>query len=153
MAYMDNFHELDALRKEMDHIFDSMGGTWTLPFSRISFLPGRAARNYPLINVNEDKDAYYIEALAPGVDPDSMEVAVAGSTLSIAGEKNMKSADINPEAYHRNERAAGKFVRTIELPNEVDAGKVKADYKNGLILVTLPKSEKAKPKQISVNVA
>ena len=153
MAFTDNFHELDALRREMDRIFDSMGGTWSFPFSQISFLPGRAARSYPLINVNEDKDAYYIEALAPGVDPDSMDVSVVGNTLSIAGEKNMKSPDIKPEAYHRNERAAGKFVRTLELPNEVDSGQVKADYKNGLLLVTLPKSEKAKPKQISVNVA
>ena len=153
MAYMDSFHDLDALRKEMDRIFDSMGGTWTFPFSRISFLPGRAARGYPLINVNEDKDAYYIEALAPGVDPNSMDVSISGNTLSIAGEKNVKSPDTKPEAYHRNERAVGKFVRTIELPNEVDAEKVKADYKNGLLLVTLPKSEKAKPKQISVNVA
>ena len=153
MAYMDNFYELDALRKEMDKIFDSMGGAWTFPFSKISFLPGKAARSYPLINVNEDKDAYYIEALAPGVDPTSMDVSVVGNTLSIAGEKNMKSSDIKPEAYHRNERAAGKFIRTLELPNEVDAGKVKADYKNGLLLVTLPKSEKAKPKQISVNIA
>ena len=150
MAYWDSFPKLDELHKEMDHVFENFG-TWRLPFSRISFLPGRAARSYPLINVNEDKDNYYIEALAPGVNPKTLDVSVTGSILSIAGEKNI-AGNVKPEAYHRNERAVGKFVRTVELPNEVEETKVKADYKNGLLLVILPKAEKAKPKKIAVNV-
>jgi HSP20 family protein len=59
---------------------------------------------------------------------------------------------VTADAYHRNERAAGRFTRTIELPVQVDAGKVQADYRNGLLLVTISKSEAAKPKQIQVNV-
>jgi HSP20 family protein len=78
---------------------------------------------------------------------------VAGETLTLSGEKPRAPGEIKPEAFHREERAAGKFVRSIELPVDVDETKVKAEYKNGLLLINLPKSEKAKPKQISVQVA
>jgi HSP20 family protein len=76
-----------------------------------------------------------------------------GNTLSIAGEKRRVAGDVKPEAFHRSERATGKFVRHIELPVEVDENKVQADYKNGLLTVTLPKTERAKPKQIAVQVS
>lgn len=86
------------------------------------------------------------------LDPQSLEVTVQNGTLRIAGEKTPIKADIQPEAYHRAERGAGRFVRTMTLPTEIDADKVKAEYKNGLLLLTLPKHEKAKPKQIAVAV-
>ncbi len=78
---------------------------------------------------------------------------MVGHTLTISGEKRRHPEDIKPEAFHRSEREAGRFRRSIELPLEVDAAKVKADYRTGLLLVTLPKSERAKPKQIPVQVA
>jgi HSP20 family protein len=93
-----------------------------------------------------------VEALAPGVDPKTLELSVLHGTLTIKGEKP-GLAQVSAEAYHRNERAAGRFVRAIELPVAVNAAGVHADYKNGLLLVTLPKSEAAKPKQIPISVA
>jgi HSP20 family protein len=120
---------------------------------RTAFLPGRAAREYPLINLYEDPDNLYLEALAPGADPGSFNISAVEDTLTISGEKPRVAGDVNPEAFHREERAAGKFVRSIELPVGIDEDKVNAQYKNGLLLVTLPKSEKAKPRQISVQVA
>ncbi len=119
---------------------------------RSAFLPGRAARQYPLVNLSEDRGHIYIEALAPGVDPASIEVSVMRNVLTISGEKRRLPQDLRPEALHRSERAAGKFVRSIELPIEIDAGQVKAEYKHGLLMVTLPKAAAAKPKQISVSV-
>jgi HSP20 family protein len=104
------------------------------------------------VNLSEDKDKLYVEALAPGVDPKTLDLSVVQGTLTITGEKP-GLVQVSAEAYHRNERAAGRFVRTIELPAEVDAEKVHADYRNGLPLATLPKSEKARPKQIPINVA
>ena len=147
------FDEFDVLRREVERAFEGYGlDRWRWPFSRISFLPGLAARAYPLVNLSEDADNLYVEALAPGVDPESLDIAVQQDTLRIAGEKQPISEDIELEAFHRNERNAGKFVRTIGLSTVVDADKVSADYKNGLLLVTLPKTEAAKPKQITVNV-
>ena len=151
MADWNPWQSLEALRREINHVFDE-NGSRREPFSRAAFLPGRAARHYPLINLYEDKEAVYVEALAPGIDPSTLNLSVQGNTLSISGEKRRVAGDVQPEAFHRSERATGKFMRHIELPVEVDENKVRADYKHGLLNVTLPKVEKAKPKQIAVQV-
>ena len=142
---------LDTLRREIDRVFNETGSRRE-PFFRTAFLPAQAARRYPLINLYEDKNTVYVKARAPGLDPDTVHLSVVGHTLSIAGEKRRVAGDVQPEAFHRSERATGKFVRHIELPVEVDEGKVQAEYTNGLLTVTLPKAEKAKPKQIVVQV-
>jgi len=151
MAELNPWQTLEALRRELDRVFDE-SGTRNEPSFRTAFLPGRAARRYPLTNLYEDKDAVYLEALAPGVDPATLDVSVVGNTLSITGEKRRVAEDVKPEAFHRSERATGKFVRHLQLPVEVDENTVHADYKDGLLMVTLPKVEKAKPKQIAVQV-
>ena len=106
-----------------------------------------------MINLLEDKDNLYVEALTPGVDPQSLNVTVMQNRLTVSGEKSGIDADIKPEAFHRNERASGKFVRTFDLPVEVNEGGIQAEYKNGLLSIALPKAEKAKPRQINVRVA
>jgi HSP20 family protein len=151
MADWHPWQTLDMLRREIDRVFNETGSR-SEPFFHTAFLPGQAARRYPLINLYEDQDTVYVEALAPGVDPDTMQLSVVGNTLSIAGEKHRVAGDVHPEAFHRSERATGKFVRQIELPVEVDEEKVQAEYTNGLLTVTLPKAAKAKPKQIAVQV-
>jgi HSP20 family protein len=144
--------DFEALRREIESVFENaMEGK--RPFARFAFLPGAAARAYPLMNVAEDSDNVYVEALAPGLNPDTLEVSVLDNTLRVAGEKPPISEDVKPEAFHRSERSAGRFVRTMALPVGVDAGKVQAEYKNGLLLLTLPKAEEAKPKKIAVSVS
>jgi HSP20 family protein len=152
MAEWNPWQGLDVLRREVDRAFDDFGFR-TEPAFRSAFLPGRAARRYPLVNVHEDRDHVYVEALAPGVDATSLNLTVVRNTLTISGEKRRITGDVKSEAFHRSERSTGKFVRSIELPVEVNEDEIKADYKNGLLLITLPKAEKARPKQISVNVA
>ena len=151
MAELGPWQTLEALRRELDRVFDETG-TRNEPFFRTAFLPGRAARRYPLTNLYEDKDTLYLEALAPGVDPATLDLKVVDNTLSIVGEKRRVAGDVKPEAFHRSERATSKFVRHLQLPVEVDEDKIRADYKDGLLIVTLPKAEKAKPKQIAVQV-
>jgi HSP20 family protein len=146
------WNNMEALRREIDRAFAQFDFR-PAPSFHTAFLPGRAARRYPLINLHEDRDMVYVEALAPGVDPASLELSVVDHTLTISGEKQRHPEAIKPEAFHRSEREAGRFTRAIELPREVDAANVKADYRNGLLLVTLPKAERAKPKQITVQVA
>jgi HSP20 family protein len=142
---------MEALRRDIERAFGN-AGVANEPFSRVAFLPGRAARRYPLINLYEDRDHVYVEALAPGVDVESLALTVIGKVLSISGEKRRTPDNIPPEAFHRDERAAGKFVRTVDLPVEVDADQVKAAYQHGLLMVTLAKAAAAKPKQITVTV-
>ena len=141
------FRELDALRQEVERAFDSYGRP-----RQPSLFRGLPS-HYPLLNVSEDKDNVYVEALAPGVDAETLEVTVVRDTLRLSGEKQALSDDIKPEAYHRNERSAGKFVRTLTLPVEVDGDQVTAEYRNGVLHITLAKVEAAKPKQIEVAVS
>jgi len=151
MANGNGWNNMEALRHQIDRAFEQ----WHMrpePFFQTAFLPGRAARSYPLINLYDEQDSLYVEALAPGIDPASMELTVVSQTLTMTGEKRRLPDDIKPEAFHRSERAASGFRRSIDLPLEVDAARVQAEYRNGLLLVTLPKSERAKPKQIPVQV-
>lgn len=152
MAEWNPFQDIDALRREIDRAFEgfSFGES---PSQRVAFLPGQGPRRYPLINLLEDKDNLYIEALTPGVDPQSMSVTVVQNRLILSGEKTRVPVDVKPEAFHRNERASGKFIKTLDLPMEVNSEKIEAAYKDGLLIITLPKAEKAKPKQIKVQVA
>jgi HSP20 family protein len=152
MAQWNPWQEIEVLRRGIDRAFEQSGVPLPSPF-RSAFLPGRGAREYPLVNLYDDKDSVYIEALAPGLDPASVNVSVVRNTVTLSGEKPRVPTEVKPEAFHREERAAGKFVRSLELPSEVDADKVKAEYKNGLLLVTLPKAESAKARQIRVQVA
>jgi HSP20 family protein len=150
--FWNPWNSMEALRRDIDRAFAN-AGIMNEPSFRTAFLPGRAARRYPLINLYDDRDNIYVEALAPGMDPNALDLAVMRNILTIAGEKRRHPENIKPEAFHRSERAAGKFVRSVELPVAVDTDKVKAEYKHGLLVVTLPKTSAAKPKQISVSVA
>ena len=153
MWSLDFISDMERMRREMDRFLDEFGtSSWTFPFSRTSFLPGRAARGYPLLNIGEDNQNVYIDALAPGVDPKSLDVSVTQDQLVISGEKVNAMSAIREGAIHRSERSAGSFTRSITLPFEVDSDKVKASYEHGLLKIILPKAEAAKPKQIQVSV-
>jgi HSP20 family protein len=152
MAEWNLWQGMDALRREIDRAFENVGGR-SAPMFSSAFLPGRAARAYPLMNLCEDKETLYLEALAPGIDPSALQISVQGNTMTISGEKRRLPGDIKPEAFHRSERATGRFTRTITLPVEVDDSKIEANYQHGILMVQLPKAEKAKPRQINVQVA
>jgi HSP20 family protein len=152
MAQWNSFEDFEVLRREIDRTFEGFGSGQE-PSQQVAFLPGRGPRRYPLINLLEDKDHLYIEALTPGVDPTSLSVTTMQNRLTLSGEKTRIAADIKPEAFHRSERASGKFVRTVDLPVQVNEAGIQAEYRNGLFVVTLPKAEKAKPKEINVKVA
>ncbi|MDA8219683.1 MAG: Hsp20/alpha crystallin family protein [Dehalococcoidales bacterium] len=148
-TYYGPWDDLEALRREMNRTFEDFSGGYRPRRGRVAFLPGRAARQYPLVNLYEDKDNYYAEALAPGVDPASLDLSIDGQVLVLSGEK--KGPDNVPdEAYHRSERSAGKFTRRVELSGTVNMDAIKAEYKNGLVVITMPKAAEAKPRQIQV---
>jgi HSP20 family protein len=149
----DLFHSLGGQQKDFDRFFSDSGISRLFsPMTRSRFLPGLGARRYPLVNVREDESGVYVDALAPGVAPESLDVKILGHQLHISGLKTSSTEKVKPEALHRSERSAGRFTRSFTLPAEVNQDKIKAEYKYGILSLVMPKAEVAKPRQITVNV-
>jgi len=132
---------LSDLRDELDRLFDA-------PLTRTSELLGWT----PAFDVYENKDNLVVKAELPGMKREDINVSLHDGSLIISGERKSETHEEGTEVY-RAERFFGKFQRVITLPTTVAANKVKAEYKDGILAITLPKSEEAKPKQIEVNVA
>lgn len=129
------------LRQEIDRLFEGV----TTPFNGGFF---RTAEAFPAVNMWEDGDCLYAEAEVPGVAMTDMEVNVVGDELSIKGQR--KPAKGENFTYHRQERGTGEFARFVTLPMPVNAEKVEAVLKEGVLTITLPKAETAKPRRIEV---
>lgn len=106
----------------------------------------------PMADISEDENEYIIKAELPELKKEDVKVTVENGVLTISGERNFEKEE-KKKKYHRVERAYGRFVRSFALPDNADASKVRADFKDGVLTVHLPKSEKAKSKQIEVKVA
>jgi HSP20 family protein len=133
------FDELERLRRQMDQLVDGISGG---PLQRAQ------AGVFPLINLTEDKNNYYIRAELPGIKADELDIQAAAQNISISGERKISAEE--GVKYHRREREAGKFSRVIGLPGEINADKVAAGLENGILTVAVPKAEAAKPRQIAV---
>lgn len=105
----------------------------------------------PAVDLFEDKNDIVVKAELPGMEKENVEVKLTDHMLTIKGEKK-KEEEIKEENYFRSERSYGSFIRTLELPADVHADKVKASFKNGVLEVRLPKTEEAKTKEIKVKV-
>jgi len=105
----------------------------------------------PPVDIYETEDAIVLKAELPGIDPKDVEVRVEDNTLYLKGERNYEK-EVNEQNYHRIERSYGSFARSFTLPNSISAEKVKAEYKDGLLTLTMPKREEAKPKTIKIDV-
>ena len=106
----------------------------------------------PLVDIIEEEKEYRIKAELPEVNKSDVKVTVQDDVLTIAGERTFEKEETGRK-YHRVERAYGSFARSFTLPEDADAAKVSADFKDGVLIVHLPKSEKARPKSIEVKVA
>lgn len=132
---------LTDLRDEIDRLFES-------PFARTSeILTGWT----PAFDVYEEKDNFVVKAELPGMKKEDINVSLQDGSLIISGERRSETHSEEAEVY-RAERFFGKFQRAVALPAAVAADKVKAQYRDGVLTVTLPKTEEAKPKQIDVSV-
>ncbi len=134
------FYELERMRQQMDTLFNKTSEGW---------MPGLHAGVFPSINLTEDKNAFHIRAELPGISADDLNIEAAGNNLSISGERKI-AAEKEEVRYHRREREAGKFSRAITLPDDIDPDGIRASLSNGILKLSVPKAEKAKPRQISV---
>ncbi len=133
--------ELDRLRRDLSRLFNGRSGVngWDTP-----------AGVYPLLNVSHDSENIYVRSEIPGVSLDQLDVSVTGRSLTVSGERAIP-AEKSTVRYHRREREAGKFRRQLTLPTDVESDRVQAKYQHGMLMVILPKSEKAKPKKIAIS--
>ncbi len=136
------FSEMTNLQREMNRMFDtfmrtpeeedSFKGTWS-----------------PEVDIKESSDAIIIQAELPGMKKEEIKLSIRDNTLQMSGEKKMED-EKKGETYHRVERAYGSFLRTFTLPSMVDASKIHAVFKDGVLHLTLPKAEESKPREISI---
>jgi HSP20 family protein len=135
--------ELTSLREEMDQLWNCMFRDWpTMEFPRGDWIPS--------FDVSETKDNVVVKAEVPGMDPKDIDISLADGILTLRGEK--KDREEKEENYYLTESRYGSFSRSIRLPHEVQSDKIKANYKNGVLKVTMPKSEEAKKKEVKIKV-
>jgi HSP20 family protein len=119
--------------------------------TRLMADPGASRPWSPAVDILETEDAITLKADVPDVKAEDLDIRVENNTLTISGHRRFEK-DENVKGWHRIERSYGDFVRSFALPNTVDTEKVQADYKNGVLIVSLPKKEAAKPRQVRVAV-
>jgi HSP20 family protein len=145
------FRDLASLQERMNRLFeDSFHGRGGSPAGREDewALGGSWA---PSVDIYEHDNTIVLKAEIPGVDPKDVDIRVENNTLTLRGERKLDH-EVKRDSYHRVERTYGQFSRSFTLPSTVNTEKIKAEYKDGVLKVALPKREEAKPKQIQVDV-
>lgn len=130
----DPFRELQRWHRQMNRLFD--GGRST-------------SGNFPAVNVWGNAEEVRVAVELPGVDPDKIDITVTGNTLTLEGERPADTVS-EQDVVYRRERVHDRFLRTLRLPFEVDNNKIAARYVNGILRITLPRSEETKPRKIQV---
>jgi len=133
---LDAWREMERLRRDMDGLFSNYGRT-------------AVSATYPLINVYEDKDNMVVTAELPGAMKEKVSITFSDNVLTIAGKQESPASVKNMTAVRR-ERTEGDFEKAINVPTKIDQNKINASFDNGILTVTLPKTEEAKPKTITI---
>jgi HSP20 family protein len=140
------FRDLVATQDRFNRLFNES-------FSRFFDNEGAAAQAWtPAVDIYETDRDLTLKAELPGVDPKDVEARVEDGTLYLKGERKLEK-ETKEKNYHRVERAYGSFMRSFELPSSVDADKVSAEFKDGVLTLTMPKKEEAKPKTVKIQTS
>ncbi len=134
------WQELETMNRQLSHLLDDS------PFSAAS----ETGQWAPKVDIRETDDALLVQAELPGIDKKDVHLEVKDGVLTLSGERSYEK-DVKEENVHRIERAYGSFSRSFSLPSNVDANKVNASMKDGVLEVRLPKRESAKPKAIAIH--
>ena len=137
--------DMYSFRNQINHMFDNSFYPTHKDDEELSIWNWK-----PVVDIYDNDDNIVIKAELPGVAKQDIVVDVKGRFLTLKGERSSEN-EVKEDKYHRRERAYGKFERIFTLPAEVDSDKIKADYKDGVLKIDIPKPEKQKPKQITVH--
>lgn len=138
----DPFRDLLGLQNDMTRLFGRALG------SEVEESGGRAWA--PPLDIFETPEAYVVTAELPGFGPDQVDVTVSEGTLTISGERKFYD-EVNEDSFHRIERRFGSFQRSITLPTQAQSEKISADFDKGVLTVSIPKAETAKPRRVEIN--
>ncbi len=135
------FSEISSMQREMNRLFDN-------------FISSEDREEYrgvwrPNVDIKETSDTVVILAELPGMQKEDIKLTIRDNLLQISGDKKQVSEQ-KGETWHRVERSSGSFCRSFTLPSLVDSGKINATFKDGILQITLPKAEQAKPKEIAI---
>ena len=139
LEFRSPFAELERMKRQMDRLMEGFSGSYPRPDAGV----------FPLINLTETKESFFVRAELPGVAAGDLDIQATVNSLSISGERKIPSENKDAR-WHRREREAGQFSRMIAMPGEIDPNKVDASLANGILTVVVPKAEIAKPRQIAV---
>ena len=142
MTRFDPFRDLQRVQDEMAKLFDD----------RLLARGGESVGWTPKADIFEDEEGVALRFELAGVDPKDVDIRFENGVLTLRGDRKMENED-KPDNYHRVELAYGTFTRSFSLPATIDAEKIRAESKNGVLTVHLPKKPEAKPKSIQVKVS
>jgi len=142
----DPFRDLLTLQERMNRMFEQTAR------GQIGSGEGELATWAPAVDIYENEKDIVLKADLPGVNPSDVDIRVENNVLTLRGDRHFEK-EVKEENYHRVERSYGSFVRTFSLPNTVQADKIEAHFENGVLRVTMPKREEARPKQIKIAVS
>lgn len=144
------FSELTRMEREAERLFGDFfrkplwGLTWPERFREVGF-------REPVIEIYEEKDDVIIKAEVPGMKKEDLDINISGTLLTIKGEKKQEE-EVKKKGYYYSERSYGSFLRTIDLPKEVQTDKARASFKDGVLELRLPKTDEAKRKDVKIKV-
>lgn len=141
VSFTDPVESLLQLQRDLDQLSRSPS----------AFAPLGGAGVFPAINVFQDRDGIVVRAEVPGVPPQAIDVKLEGRTLTVTGER--QADPLEKGSFHRHERRAGKFSRSLQLPEDLDNEKAAAECRHGVLTVRIPKREETKPRQVKVQAA
>jgi len=133
---VDVWREMDRMRREMDGLFSNFGRA-------------TGSTTYPLVNVYDGKENIVVTAELPGMSRDMVHITFADGTLTLTGKRE-PLASVKGKAAVRQERSTGDFEKTVRIPTKIEQEKISALFENGIMTITMPKSEEAKPKTITI---
>ena len=137
LVYLDPFEQLQA---ELERMLD------------VAFGPAGLSRLFPPVNVFDAGEAWVVKAELPGVTPDQIHIDVEEDTLTLRGERAFSEPN-REAAYHRRERGSGQFRRVVRIPGRLASDEVKAEYRDGVLTVRLPKAKEARPRRVQIEAA
>lgn len=145
MTFLTRQNPFNDLRTLQNRLFEPF-------FGRFNFLDDSMTTGSwaPPVDVAEDSERIHVKVEVPGMEEKDLRVNYVDGLLTVSGERQFENRD--DRNYHRIERAYGSFVRTFSLPRSVDASKIIASYRNGVLEIEIPKKEESKPKQIQINL-